>query len=175
MADRQHSMIELIERKRDGHVLSPDQLTWIIEQYTADAIPDYQMSSLLMAIFLNGFTADELAPWTEAMLHSGDVLDFSHVAAPKVDKHSTGGVGDKMSIPLAPGRCWTDPAGPSDWTTFAIFQARFLFTPSRRARARGLVGSALIEASASVRAPRRLQKVWFSSVSSVWVSIVLVF
>ncbi len=102
MAERSHNMIELIERKRDGGVLDPDQLAWIIGQYTADIIPDYQMSALLMAIFLNGFTAEELGPWTEAMLHSGDVLDFSHVAAAKIDKHSTGGVGDKMSIPLGP-------------------------------------------------------------------------
>ena len=102
MAERSHSMIELIETKRDGGVLDPDQLAWIIELYTADIIPDYQMSALLMAIFLNGFTAEELGPWTEAMLHSGDVLDFSHVAASKIDKHSTGGVGDKMSIPLGP-------------------------------------------------------------------------
>ena len=102
MAERSHNMIELIERKRDGGVLDPDQLAWIIEQYTADVIPDYQMSALLMAIFLNGFTAEELGPWTEAMLHSGNVLDFSHVAAAKIDKHSTGGVGDKMSIPLGP-------------------------------------------------------------------------
>jgi pyrimidine-nucleoside phosphorylase len=96
------SMVELIERKRDGDVLSADELRWIIEQDTADRIPDYQMSSLLMAIVLNGMTAAELGPWTEAMLHSGDVVHLDHVAAPKVDKHSTGGVGDKASIPLAP-------------------------------------------------------------------------
>jgi len=99
---KHHSIIDLIERKRDGGILQPDELQWIITQYTADSIPDYQMSSLLMAIFIRGFTGEELAAWTEAMLHSGDVLDLSHIPAGKVDKHSTGGVGDKISIPLAP-------------------------------------------------------------------------
>jgi len=100
------SIVELIERKRDGKrdggVLAPDEIAWVIAEYTADAIPDYQMSSLLMAVFKEGLNHEELSAWTDAMLHSGDVLDFSHVGAPKVDKHSTGGVGDKVSIPLAP-------------------------------------------------------------------------
>ncbi len=96
------SMVELIGEKRDGRALTADALQWIISEYTADRIPDYQLSSLLMAIVLNGMTQDELAPWTDAMLHSGDVLDLSGVSKPKVDKHSTGGVGDKISIPLAP-------------------------------------------------------------------------
>jgi len=96
------SIVELIERKRDGGVLAPDEIAWVIAEYTADAIPDYQMSSLLMAVFKEGLNHEELSAWTDAMLHSGDVLDFSHVGAPKVDKHSTGGVGDKVSIPLAP-------------------------------------------------------------------------
>ncbi|MFV1971217.1 MAG: thymidine phosphorylase [Acidimicrobiia bacterium] len=97
-----YSMVELIRTKRDGGELEPDALRWIIEGYTADRIPDYQLSSLLMAIVFNGMSQDELGPWTEAMLHSGDVLDLSAVEKPKVDKHSTGGVGDKISIPLAP-------------------------------------------------------------------------
>ncbi len=97
-----HSSTELIERKRDGGELSADELRWIIAQYTADRLPDYQMSSLLMAIFFCGMSPDELAVWTESMLYSGEVLDFDHLPAPKVDKHSTGGVGDKVSIPLAP-------------------------------------------------------------------------
>ncbi|MBU1865189.1 MAG: thymidine phosphorylase, partial [Actinobacteria bacterium] len=96
------SIVELIERKRDGGVFTADEIDWIIDRYSADAIPDYQMSSLLMAVFKEGLDYEELSAWTDAMLHSGDVLDFSHVAAPKVDKHSTGGVGDKVSIPLAP-------------------------------------------------------------------------
>jgi pyrimidine-nucleoside phosphorylase len=102
MGNRHHSMIDLIQRKRDGGTLTSAELEWIIRSYTDDAVPDYQMSAFLMAVFLNGFGDSELAPWTEAMLHSGDVLEFSHVDRPKVDKHSTGGVGDKISIPLAP-------------------------------------------------------------------------
>lgn len=96
------NFVALIETKRDGGRLSDDEIRWLIAEYSADRVPDYQMSSLLMAVFINGLDADELAAWTDAMLHSGDVLDFSHVAAPKIDKHSTGGVGDKVSIPLAP-------------------------------------------------------------------------
>ncbi len=95
-------MVELIRTKRDGGELDPDALKWIISEYTAHRIPDYQLSSLLMAIVFNGMSQDELGPWTEAMLHSGEVLDLSEVTKPKVDKHSTGGVGDKISIPLAP-------------------------------------------------------------------------
>jgi len=95
-------IIELIERKRDGGTLTPDELRQVVAAYTAGSVPDYQMAALLMAVFLRGFDNDELVPWTEAMLHSGDVLDLGRVAAPKVDKHSTGGVGDKVSIPLAP-------------------------------------------------------------------------
>lgn len=97
-----HSMVELIGDKRDGAELDAGALHWIIEQYTDDRIPDYQMASLLMAILLNGMTGDELAAWTEAMLRSGERLDLSDVGKPKIDKHSTGGVGDKISIPLAP-------------------------------------------------------------------------
>ncbi len=96
------SIIELIERKRDGGRLTPDEIRWIITEYTADRIPDYQMASLLMAVFKEGLDGTELAAWTDAMLHSGDTLDFSDLEAPKVDKHSTGGVGDKVSIPLGP-------------------------------------------------------------------------
>ena len=97
-----HSTTELIERKRDGGELTADELQWLIAEYTADEVPDYQMAALLMAVFFRGMTTQELSVWTDAMLHSGEVLDFSHIAAPKVDKHSTGGVGDKVSIPLAP-------------------------------------------------------------------------
>jgi pyrimidine-nucleoside phosphorylase len=96
------NFVELIECKRDGGVLDPEEIKWLIAEYTAHRAPDYQMSALLMAVFLHGLDSDELAAWTEAMLKSGEVLDFSHIAAPKVDKHSTGGVGDKVSISLAP-------------------------------------------------------------------------
>jgi pyrimidine-nucleoside phosphorylase len=96
------NFISLIETKRDNGRLADDEIRWLIAEYSADRIPDYQMSSMLMAVFKVGLDAEELATWTDAMLHSGVVLDFSHVAAPKIDKHSTGGVGDKVSIPLAP-------------------------------------------------------------------------
>lgn len=94
--------VELIERKRDHGRLTDEEIAWLISAYTAGSVTDYQMSAMTMAVFLNGLDPDELAAWTAAMLHSGDVLDFSDIAAPKVDKHSTGGVGDKVSIPLGP-------------------------------------------------------------------------
>ncbi|MEX0827182.1 MAG: thymidine phosphorylase [Acidimicrobiia bacterium] len=96
------NFVELIERKRDKGVLDAAEIKWLIAEYTAHRAPDYQMASLLMAVYLHGLDSQELAAWTEAMLKSGKGLDFSHIAAPKVDKHSTGGVGDKVSIPLAP-------------------------------------------------------------------------
>lgn len=96
------NIIELIERKRDGGALSTDEVRQIIATYVAGDTPDYQMAALLMAIYFNGLDNGELAAWTSAMLHSGDALDTSSINAPKIDKHSTGGVGDKVSIPLAP-------------------------------------------------------------------------
>ena len=94
--------VELIEIKRDRGTLSPEAIDWLIGAYTEGSVTDYQMSAMAMAIFFNGLDSDELAAWTAAMLHSGQVLDCSDIPAPKVDKHSTGGVGDKISIPLAP-------------------------------------------------------------------------
>ncbi len=94
--------VELIEIKRDGGTLSPEAIEWLIESYTDGAVPDYQMSAMSMAVYFNGLSPAELAAWTTSMLHSGEVLDFSDIGSAKVDKHSTGGVGDKISIPLAP-------------------------------------------------------------------------
>lgn len=96
------SFRQLIERKRDRGVLRSEEIRWIIAEYTKGTIPDYQMAAMLMAVFKEGLDGHELDAWTDAMLHSGEVLDLSHIDAPKVDKHSTGGVGDKVSIPLAP-------------------------------------------------------------------------
>ncbi len=96
------SVVELIERKREGQRLRADEVAWLIDGYTKDEIPDYQMAALLMAIVWRGLDGGELAAWTEAMLHSGEVFDFSDLAIAKIDKHSTGGVGDKVSIPLVP-------------------------------------------------------------------------
>ena len=93
---------ELIRLKRDGGALSAEQITALVDAYTAGDVPDYQMSALLMAAFLRGMDADETAALTRAMLYSGDVLDLAAVPGTKVDKHSTGGVGDKVSIVLAP-------------------------------------------------------------------------
>ncbi|MDH4168588.1 MAG: thymidine phosphorylase [Acidimicrobiia bacterium] len=93
--------VELIERKRDGGALTEDEIRWFIAAYVAGEVPDYQMAAMAMAVFFKGLDGPELAVWTDAMLHSGDVLDLSGIAIPKVDKHSTGGVGDKASIPVA--------------------------------------------------------------------------
>lgn len=94
--------IDLIETKRDGKKLPSDAINWLISSYTDGSVPDYQMSAMAMAIFFQGLDEEELTAWTAAMLESGDKLDFDHIKARKVDKHSTGGVGDKISIPLAP-------------------------------------------------------------------------
>ena len=93
---------ELIKAKRDGLELAPADLADFIAAYTRGDIPDYQVSALLMAIFFRGFNARELGAWTQAMLHSGQVMDLTDIPGRKVDKHSTGGVGDKVSLSLAP-------------------------------------------------------------------------
>lgn len=93
---------DLIRRKRDGGELQQSEIEYLISGCTRDAIPDYQMAAWLMAVVLRGMSRAELAALTESMLHSGQVLDFSDLPAPKVDKHSTGGVGDKTSLVLAP-------------------------------------------------------------------------
>ncbi|MDJ0498959.1 MAG: thymidine phosphorylase, partial [Acidimicrobiia bacterium] len=97
-----YSFRQLIERKRDAGVLRGEEIRWFINEYTKGDIPDYQMAAMLMAVYKEGLDGQELDVWTDAMLHSGEVLDLSHIDAPKVDKHSTGGVGDKVSICLAP-------------------------------------------------------------------------
>ena len=92
----------IIRQKRNGETLSAEELRFFIDGVTTQSIPDYQISAMLMAIYFKGMTDDELAHWANAMLHSGEVLDLSSIDRPKVDKHSTGGVGDKISLPLAP-------------------------------------------------------------------------
>src|SRR6202163_441223 len=93
---------DLIRRKRDGAELQPHEIEFLVKGYTRDQIPDYQMSAWLMAVLLRGMTRAELAALTETMLNSGQVLDFSELGAAKTDKHSTGGVGDKTSLIIAP-------------------------------------------------------------------------
>ena len=95
-------VIEIIRAKRDGVELTPEQIDWVIAAYTRGEIAEEQMSALAMAIFLKGMNRAEVARWTEAMLGSGERLDFSDLARPTTDKHSTGGVGDKITLPLTP-------------------------------------------------------------------------
>ena len=93
---------DLIRKKRDGAELERNEIEFLVNGYTRDEIPDYQMSAWLMAVLLRGMTRAELAALTESMLNSGQVLNFSELPAAKVDKHSTGGVGDKTSLIIAP-------------------------------------------------------------------------
>ncbi|CAN5615986.1 thymidine phosphorylase [soil metagenome] len=95
-------IVQLLRTKRDGGTLDPAAITDLIAAYTRDKVPDYQMSAFLMAAFIHGLNDEESAALTRAMLHSGDILDLSDIPGKKVDKHSTGGVGDKVSILLAP-------------------------------------------------------------------------
>lgn len=92
----------VIERKRDGGRIEPDEWRTLARDYAEGTIPDYQMAALLMAIFLRGMDAGETSSLTDAMIESGHTLDLSHLPVPRIDKHSTGGVGDKVSIILAP-------------------------------------------------------------------------
>ncbi|MDE3056885.1 MAG: thymidine phosphorylase [Bacteroidota bacterium] len=93
---------ELIRKKREGEALSPDEIHFLISGYVQGTIPEYQMSAFLMAAFFRGMNAEETVAFTHEMLHSGEVVDLSSIPGMKVDKHSTGGVGDKISLPLAP-------------------------------------------------------------------------
>jgi pyrimidine-nucleoside phosphorylase/thymidine phosphorylase len=93
---------ELIHRKRDGHAIPAEAIAELVRGFTAGEIPDYQMAAFCMAVFFRGMDDAEVSALTRAMLESGDVLDLSAIPGRKVDKHSTGGVGDKVSLPLAP-------------------------------------------------------------------------
>ncbi len=96
------AVVDVIREKRDRGVLSPKQIDWVIDAYVRGVVAEEQMSALAMAIFLNGMTDAEIVRWTDAMIRSGERMDFSALDRPTVDKHSTGGVGDKITLPLVP-------------------------------------------------------------------------
>ncbi|MFC5727705.1 MULTISPECIES: thymidine phosphorylase [Nocardioides] len=97
-----HDAVEVIITKRDGGTLTTSQIDWVVDAYTRGTVADEQMSALAMAILLNGMDRREIADWTGAMISSGERMDFSALSRPTADKHSTGGVGDKITLPLAP-------------------------------------------------------------------------
>ena len=97
-----HDAVEVIGAKRDRVELSDSQIDWVIDAYTRGEVADEQMSALAMAILLNGMSRREISRWTNAMIASGERMDFSALSRPTADKHSTGGVGDKITLPLAP-------------------------------------------------------------------------
>jgi thymidine phosphorylase len=101
MAER-HDAVEVIVAKRDKGELTDSQIDWVVDAYTRGVVADEQMSALAMAILLNGMTRREISRWTGAMIASGERMDFSGLSRPTADKHSTGGVGDKITLPLAP-------------------------------------------------------------------------
>ena len=94
--------VDVIGAKRDGHELSPAHIDWIVDAYTRGVVADEQMSALLMAILLNGMNRKEITRWTTAMINTGERMSWSMLDRPTTDKHSTGGVGDKITLPLAP-------------------------------------------------------------------------
>ena len=96
------SAVDVIKAKRQKQELSTPQIDWVIDAYTRGAVADEQMAALAMAILLNGMNQQEIVQWTQAMINSGERMDFSNITVPTVDKHSTGGVGDKITLPLAP-------------------------------------------------------------------------
>ena len=97
-----HDAVEVIIAKRDGLELTDSQIDWVIEAYTRGEVADEQMSALAMAILLNGMNRREISRWTGAMIGTGERMDFASLSRPTADKHSTGGVGDKITLPLAP-------------------------------------------------------------------------
>ena len=101
-AHEAHDAVEVIVAKRGHGELSDSQIDWVVDAYTRGAVADEQMSALAMAILLNGMNRREIARWTAAMIASGERMDFSSLSRPTADKHSTGGVGDKITLPLAP-------------------------------------------------------------------------
>ncbi len=102
MSAERFDAVDVIVAKRDGRPLTDAQIDWVVDAYTRGVVAEEQMSALLMAILLNGMSRTEIARWTAAMIASGERLDYSGLGRPTADKHSTGGVGDKITLPLAP-------------------------------------------------------------------------
>ena len=102
MTVERFNAVDIIAAKRDKHTLTPEQIDWVVDAYTRGVVADEQMSALAMAILLNGMTPVEIARWTEAMINSGERMSWTRLGKPTADKHSTGGVGDKITLPLAP-------------------------------------------------------------------------
>lgn len=98
----QFDVVDIIRAKRDKNKLTLAEINWTIDAYTRGVVGDEQMAALAMAIFLNGMDREEIAQWTQAMIDSGETMDFKSLGKPTADKHSTGGVGDKITLPLAP-------------------------------------------------------------------------
>jgi len=94
--------VEIIAAKRDRNELTDTQIDWVVDAYTRGVVADEQMSALLMAILLNGMNSREISRWTNAMINSGERMNWSKLDRKTADKHSTGGVGDKITLPLAP-------------------------------------------------------------------------
>lgn len=100
----QFDAVDIIRTKRDGGELTTEQINWVIDAYTRGAIGDEQMAALNMAIFIRDMNRREIVDWTKAMINSGETMDFSALGKKTTDKHSTGGVGDKLSLPTRPTR-----------------------------------------------------------------------
>ncbi len=98
----EYDAVDVIRAKRDRGELTDGQIDWVIDAYTRGVVADEQMSALAMAVLLNGMNRREISRWTAAMIASGERMDFSSLSRPTADKHSTGGVGDKITLPLAP-------------------------------------------------------------------------
>ena len=96
------AVVDVIRTKRDKGVLTPEQIDWVIDAYVRGVVAEEQMAALAMSIFLNGMDDREIVRWTDAMIRSGERMDFEALDRPTVDKHSTGGVGDKITLPLVP-------------------------------------------------------------------------
>ena len=94
--------VDVIRTKRDKGVFSPEEIDWVIDAYTRGVVGDEQMAALNMAVFLNGMNREEISQWTKAMIASGETMSFESLSKKTADKHSTGGVGDKITLPLAP-------------------------------------------------------------------------